>query len=539
MAQTDTGEPQISDIEEAPGTKYTTSELERLGRERPGVFESIWVEFGFCFALLGSMFVSEYFVSGFNVLLPALSSALHIPSKAETWPASVFSLVTGAFLLPAGRLADMYGGYPVFLIGLVWFVVWSIIAGFSQNYIMLIFARALQGFGPAAFLPSGIMLLGSIYRPGPRKNLVFSLYGAFAPVGFFAGIFFAGLCAQLLTWRWYFFIGTFMLVAVTVVSYLSIPSDRAEKKGKGKSVKMDWLGTLTIVPGLILIVYAITDGSHAPNGWATPYIPITFILGWIFIAAAVYIEGWVAEQPLLPGDVFHVKGMPALVLALFFQYGVFGIYLFYASFYIELVLGASPLLTTAYFTPMCVGGLILATVGGLILHLLPGTILLLISGTCYIVPVLLFAIIPENPNYWAYIFTAMICATAGIDVTYNVTNIFITTSMPKPRQGLAGALINSILFLGISLFLGLADLAVSETADTGQKQSYKVAFWFATGISGAALIIMFLGVRIGKAESGLTADEKAEMELGLNQRGSNPRVEHVRREDLYRTPSIR
>lgn len=151
-----------SEAEGAQRGSYSPSEIERLGRERPDAFQSIWVELGFCFSLLGSMFVAEYFISGFNVLLPALSEALHIPSAAETWPASVFSLVTGAFLLPFGRLADIFGGYFVFVIGLIWFLIWSIIAGFSQNYIMLIFCRALQGFGPAAFLPSGIMLLGSI-----------------------------------------------------------------------------------------------------------------------------------------------------------------------------------------------------------------------------------------------------------------------------------------------------------------------------------------------------------------------------------------
>ena len=136
---------------------------------------------------------------------------------------------------------------------------------------------------------------------------------------------------------------------------------------------MDWLGTVTIVPALILIVFALTDGSHAPKGWSTPYIPVTFVLGCILLAVFVYIEGWVAEKPLLPADMFNVKGMKPMVLALFFQYGVFGIFLFYASFYIEEVLHASPLLTTAWFAPMCVGGLILASVGGLVLHLLPGS----------------------------------------------------------------------------------------------------------------------------------------------------------------------
>jgi hypothetical protein len=112
----------------------------------------------------------------------------------------------------------------------------------------------------------------------------------------------------------------------------------------------------------------------------------------------------------------------------------------------------------------------------------------------------------------------MLCATAGVDVTYSVTNIFITTSMPKARQGLAGALINSILFLGISLFLGLADLAVTQTADRGQRLSYKVAFWFATGCAGFGLIVMTLGVKIGKAQSGLTVDEMQELERELARR---------------------
>ncbi|KAF1962287.1 MFS general substrate transporter [Byssothecium circinans] len=504
-----------------PCHHYTPSDIERLGRQRPEAFHSLIVEVGFCFSLLGSMFVSEYFVSGFNVLLPALTNSLDIPSRSSTWPASVFPLVTGAFLMPFGRLADMYGGKMVFVTGLVWFVVWSIIGGFSQNYIMLIVCRALQGFGPAAFLPSGIMLLGSIYRPGPRKNLIFSLYGAFAPTGFFAGIFVAGLAAQILSWNWYFYIGSIMLAILAAASFFCIPSHTTPKRGDQKpQVKMDWLGTATIVPALVLIIFAITDGSHATNGWATPYIPVTFILGWLFVAAFVYVEGWVAEQPLIPSDMFKIKGMKALTGALFLQYGNFGIFIFYASFYIEEILHKSPLLTSAWFTPMCGGGLVLATVGGLVLHMLPGRILLLISGIAYIISTLLFAIIPANPNYWAYIFPSMLCATIGVDIAFNVSNIFVSTSLPLARQGLAGAFMNSLLFLGISFFLGFADLAVTQTEHLGHAKSYKVAFWLATGIAGVALAIMFAGVRIGKAKSDLTVEEREELERELTRRSS-------------------
>jgi MFS family permease len=238
-------------------------------------------------------------------------------------------LVTGAFLLPLSRLADIYGGYVVFTCGMIWFTIWTLIAGFSQNYLMLIACRALQGFGPAAFLPSGIMLLGRIYRPGPRKNMVFFLYGAFSPIGFFSGIFVGGISGQWLSWNWYFWIGAILLSIASAIALVTVPSDRLNGTRK---ITMDWCGVLTIVPGLLLTVFAIMNSSHATGGWRTPSVYITFSLGGMFLCAAFYVEGWIAAQPLLPFDMLRVSGMKALVISLFFTYGVFGIYLFYASF---------------------------------------------------------------------------------------------------------------------------------------------------------------------------------------------------------------
>lgn len=216
------------------------------------------------------------------------------------------------------------------MFGLIWFFLWSLLGGFSHNYLMLNFCRALQGLGPAAFLPAGVMLLGSNYRPGPRKNLVFSLYGACSPMGFFTGIFFGGLSGQYLPWGWYFWIGSILLFLISSIAFLTVPSDRDERQAY--EVRMDWLGVFTIVPGLMLVVFAITDSSHAPEGWKTSYIYVTFLLGCLFLGGAIYVEGWIAKMPLLPFDLFKVKHMKALAVALFFSYGVFGIYLFYASF---------------------------------------------------------------------------------------------------------------------------------------------------------------------------------------------------------------
>lgn len=90
-----------------------------------------------------------------------------------------------------GRLSHL-------LMGPAWLLIWSIIVGFSIDPLMLDFCRALQGLGAAAFLPTGVMLMGSLYRPGPRKNLVFAIYGTSAVFGFFGGIFVAGIVGQFL-----------------------------------------------------------------------------------------------------------------------------------------------------------------------------------------------------------------------------------------------------------------------------------------------------------------------------------------------------
>lgn len=141
---------------------------------------------------------------------------------------------------------------------------------------------------------------------------------------------------------------------------------------------------------------------------------------------------------------------------------------------------------------------------------------MIISATGYLVCVLLFAIMPENPDYWAYVFPAMIAATVGVDITYSVSNIFITTHMPRKRQGLAGALINCLVFLGISVFLGFADIAVTATTHLGLKESYKVACWFGVGCAGVSLLLLVAFVKIEKAKSDLTTDEKAELEAEVS-----------------------
>jgi hypothetical protein len=179
------------------------------------------------------------------------------------------------------------------------------------------------------------------------------------------------------------------------------------------------------------------------------------------------------------------------------------------------IMSGTPLQLVAWFSPMAAGGCIIATVGGFVLHLLPGTLLISVAGLAWILAPLLFAIAPLGANYWAYTLPSMICATIAIDITFNVTNIFISSNMPLNRQGLAGALINSVLQLGIAVFLGFADLIATQTENLGLRKSYKAVFWFEVGCAAIALVLLLGLVKIDKAKSDYTFEERANMEVEL------------------------
>ncbi|KAI8679183.1 MFS domain-containing protein [Fusarium keratoplasticum] len=485
--------------------------IERLGRERPPIFTTRWSEIIFVFGISMSQFLTEYFVSGFTVILPTLIRELDIPQAASVWPATAFSLVIASTLLVFGRLGDMWGGYPVFMWGLAWLLTWSIIAGFSINPLMLDFCRALQGLGAAAFLPTGVMLMGSLYRPGPRKNLVFAVYGTSAVFGFFGGILMAGIVGQFTRWGFYFWIGAILTAITLLTSVLSIPHPHSKDQPPSKA-KMDYPGAITIVCGLTLVVFSILQSAHAPAGWRTPYIPVCLVLGVSSLLAAGYIETRVSTQPLLPASIFTTPCMSPLLLALFLLYGTWGIFSVYGTLYFQNIMSASPLQVVAWYVPLGLAGLILSVIEGFILHLVPGRVLLIISGLGAVGSQLLIALIPLGGSYWAWVFPAVIFSTVGIDLSTILMTVFVTTTFPTAQQGLAGSVINSVLQLGVAFVLALTDIIQSATVDeAGLGKSYKNTFWFGVGAAAASLLILAIWGKVPKASSDLTADEKAEL----------------------------
>jgi MFS family permease len=167
----------------------------------------------------------------------------------------------GTFILISGRMGDLFGYKKMLVIGYAWFSVWSMVAGLAvySNYTLFVFARVLQGIGPAIALPNGLAIFGATYAPGKRKAMVFAIFGACAPNGSIAGSAMAGVLA-LAWWPWAFWAEAIALAVIAVLSAYVIPSPAVKADTslfmREKLRHLDLLGATSGIAALVLMNFA-------------------------------------------------------------------------------------------------------------------------------------------------------------------------------------------------------------------------------------------------------------------------------------------
>lgn len=304
-------------------------DIDQSAERAPETLTSITQEVAFVLSLAMGQLLSEYFGGGFSVLAPTVIEHLQYSPATITWPASIFSLFVGAPILATGRLVDIHGGRFLYLIGTAWMCLSSLAAGFASNASILTFCRAMQGLSAAIYLPASSNLLGRTYRPGWRKNIAFSVYGAMAPMGFSLGAVSAGLAPKIATWSLFFWFGAVVAVVALGIAYFAAPADKIAPSSSAQC--MDWLGCLVSAAGCILVICAVIQSNCASRGWAAPSVYLPFLFGWILLAIFCYVEGWVAENPVLPLSVLRIPNIRSLAVTLMFNYGTIGVYLLYTA----------------------------------------------------------------------------------------------------------------------------------------------------------------------------------------------------------------
>ena len=195
-------------------------------------------------------FLVPFLISSVNVALPVIQAEFSANAVILSWVATAYILATAIFLVPIGKIADIYGRKKIFLLGLVLFVLTTLTTAWVPSMNMLIMLRVLQGMSSAMLMTTGMAILTSVIVP-QRRGRAIGIYVSAVYIGLAAGPFGGGLITQYLGWRWIFLSGTLLGFVCILITFKSL---RGEWTGSA-SQRLDWIGTLLYGLALFLLVY--------------------------------------------------------------------------------------------------------------------------------------------------------------------------------------------------------------------------------------------------------------------------------------------
>ena len=275
-------------------------------------------------------FITPLMLSAVNVAIPAIAEGLKMDAITASWVPLAYLLSSGVFLLPFGRLGDMYGRKKMFLTGMTTVTVASILASFAQSALVLILCRAFQGMGAAMLFGTGIAILSSVFPPEQRGK-VLGLSVSSVYLGLTCGPFAGGWVTQQFGWRAVFI---FHIPVVVLVIVLGLVSLKGEWRGPAGQ-KFDVPGAFLYGAAVIALMYGVS-ALPGPLGF------VLILLGGTGFAVFFRYEKHL-KHPLFNVNLF--SGNPVLtyscIAALIMYSSTFSV-TFLMSLYLQTLRGFTP-----------------------------------------------------------------------------------------------------------------------------------------------------------------------------------------------------
>lgn len=267
-----------------------------------------------------------------NVALPVLTAEFHTALNTAQWVILGYLLCITAFLLPAGRLADMLGRKRVFLTGFLLFAGSSALCGLAPGIGWLVAARVLQGIGGALVQANSPALVTQAF-PSNERGRALGIVSAIVSVGLLSGPMVGGLITQYLGWRWAFFVNVPISIVATAVGVrLLRPSPRQPGQ------RFDIAGAALFLVAVVALLLTLTMGPAEGGSWGATAGPAALAL----VAAIVFlgVERHTA-QPMLDLTLFANQGFRAAAVAAFLNFLALAQVTLLMPFYLQRVLALS------------------------------------------------------------------------------------------------------------------------------------------------------------------------------------------------------
>ena len=290
------------------------------------------------------------------VALPAIGRNLHAGFQALQWTVTSYTLTLAALILLAGSLSDRWGRRRVFLAGLGWFTLASVLCAAAPGIGWLIAARAVQGIGGALMTPASLAIIEASFRPGDRTRAI-GTWAGFSGVSSAIAPFLGGWLLEAGSWRWIFLINVPVAAVTAWTTLRHVP----ESRNTSLSGSADWSGALAGAAALAAITYAIIVLPGA--GVTSPQFAAAAVLAVVSSAAFVVTERR-GSHPMLPPAIFAPAQFRAANAVTFVVNGALGGFAFVFIPALEIIAGYSPVVAGSALVPVTVVTLLLSGTSG-------------------------------------------------------------------------------------------------------------------------------------------------------------------------------
>ena len=283
-----------------------------------------------------------------STAMPRVIADLHGFDR-YTWVSTAY-LLTSTVMVPIyGKLSDLFGRKPIFLFGVVVFLIGSALSGASQSMNQLIAFRALQGIGAGALMPIAIAIVGDLFTPRERgkwQGVTGGVWGISAIIGPTLG----GWITQNASWRWVFYVNLPIGIAALLVLIFLMPTLR----GRAKEISIDYVGAALLVLGTVPLLLGFT-WAGSQYDWLSPQIFGLFSVAFISLASFIIYESRLERrggQPIIEPSLFKnsIFSVSTLITTIFGM-ALFG-GIFFIPLYVQGVVGSSATSSGLILTPL-------------------------------------------------------------------------------------------------------------------------------------------------------------------------------------------
>ncbi|MGX7014599.1 MDR family MFS transporter [Vagococcus silagei] len=368
------------------------------------------------------------------------------------WVVSIY-LLTNAMMTPIyGKLIDKIGRKPVFLVGILIFIVGSALSGMSQSMIQLIIFRAIQGAGAGAIVPVSLTIIADLYPVEKRANILglnSAAWGIASIVGPLAG----GFIVDTFSWHWIFLINVPIGIVLMGLFWVYMVEEDFEVNKE----KIDFVGSFFMLIMLISLLLGVQTLSKGFSLFTLISLAIFVVTLFMFIR----VEKRVTD-PIISLDLFKNKTYVAVNIMAALIAGYLMAVEVYIPTWMQTVVGKSAMLGGIVLAPMSVIWMVGSFISGKSMKkynsrqiILMGLIPLIAAG------IGLIFVTPETP-YAVFLGYSLVFGI-GFGISMTILTVLAQSTVDSNQVGVATSFFTLSRTLGQTVMISIFGLVVNST----------------------------------------------------------------------------